>query len=194
MADVTYGLPICGFTTTAARNDSPEFPGLLDRAAAVHSRFSPDYVLADMGYDRRANHQEVLDRDAVPIIHIRRPAPKRLYEDVYGEDSNPTCIGIVRMQYVRSDPERGHLYRCPVGGCHLKGRKGVLYCEDTQWHKPQNPRPIGPVPRDSDRWRELYDLRQAVERVFKSVKESRRLERHCIRGRPRWLSTRPYRC
>ena len=25
-------------------------------------------------------------------------------------------------------------------------------------------------------------LRQAVERVFKSLKESRRLERHCVRG------------
>ena len=28
----------------------------------------------------------------------------------------------------------------------------------------------------------LYRLRYAVERIFKSLKESRRLERHCVRG------------
>ena len=36
--------------------------------------------------------------------------------------------------------------------------------------------------RDSQEWKDLYVKRQAIERVFKSLKESRRLNRHCVRG------------
>ena len=36
--------------------------------------------------------------------------------------------------------------------------------------------------RGSQKWKDLYAKRQAIERVFKSMKESRRLERHCVRG------------
>ena len=36
--------------------------------------------------------------------------------------------------------------------------------------------------RDGPEWKALYAKRQAIERVFKSMKESRRLERHCVRG------------
>ena len=41
---------------------------------------------------------------------------------------------------------------------------------------------FGRLRRDSPKWKALYDKRQSIERVFKSMKESRRLERHCIRG------------
>ena len=40
---------------------------------------------------------------------------------------------------------------------------------------------FGQIPRWSREWKTLYKLRQSVERVFKGLKESRRLERHCIR-------------
>ena len=36
--------------------------------------------------------------------------------------------------------------------------------------------------RDGPEWKALYAKRQAIKRVFKSMKESRRLERHCVRG------------
>ena len=36
--------------------------------------------------------------------------------------------------------------------------------------------------REGPEWKDLYAKRQAIERVFKSMKESRRLERHCVRG------------
>ena len=66
---------------------------------------------------------------------------------------------------------------------HVKDRKGVLYCHDSHWENRQdNPRVFGPVRRGSDEWKSLYDLRQSVERVFKSGKQSRRLEDHCVRG------------
>ena len=89
------------------------------------------------------------------------------------------------MEYVRSDPEKGHLYRCRTEGCHLKDSKrgGIRHCDTEVWEDPtQNIRLFGVLRRDSKEWKALYAKRQAIERVFKSMKESRRLERHCIRG------------
>ena len=89
------------------------------------------------------------------------------------------------MEYVRSDPERGHLYRCRTGGCQLLTRKGVRYCDDQVWEKAEgNLRLFGPtgMRRNSQEWNDLYAKRWSIERTFKSLKQSRRLERHYIRG------------
>ena len=62
-------------------------------------------------------------------------------------------------------------------------RGGIRHCDTEVWEDPsQNIRLFGVVRRDSEEWKALYAKRQAIERVFKSMKESRRLERHCIRG------------
>ena len=49
-------------------------------------------------------------------------------------------------------------------------------------NRSDNPRLFGPIRQGSAEWKALYRLRQSVERVFKSMKESRRLERHHVRG------------
>lgn len=95
----------------------------------------------------------------------------------------PTCLGGQVMEYVRSDPERGHMYRCPAEGCHFKTRKGVAYCQDEVWeNRDDNLRLFGPTRRGSPEWKALYDKRQSVERAFKSLKQSRRLNDHCMMG------------
>ena len=76
------------------------------------------------------------------------------------------------MKHVRSEPGRGHLFRCPPEGCRLRDRKGVRYCHEEEWVNPQdNPRVFGQIPRWSREWKTLYKLRQSVERVFKGQKE-----------------------
>ena len=50
------------------------------------------------------------------------------------------------------------------------------------WETPADRRLFGSMSEGSRRWKALYRRRQSVERVFKSLKESRRLERHFIRG------------
>ena len=183
LVDATYGLPIVRFTTTGSRNDSPELPNLMDKAAQTHDWFAPTHVIADKGYDSVANHKAILARGAIPIIAIKRMPSGRRREGIYDDNGTPTCVGNVRMEYVRSDPEKGHLYRCPGEGCPLQDRQGVRYCQDEVWEKRQdNPRLFGPVRRDSKEWHNLYCLRQSVERVFKSLKQSRSLESHCSRG------------
>ena len=62
-------------------------------------------------------------------------------------------------------------------------RGGILHCDTEVWEDPsQDIRLFGVLRRGSPEWKDLYTKRQAIERVFKSMKESRRLDRHCIRG------------
>ena len=164
-------------------------------AEALYPWFKPSVVVADRGYDSMANHEWLHGKGIVPVIHIRRKANAALHDGIYTEQGVPTCLGQVPMEYVRSDPEQGHLCRCKgchlsgtlyrCKGCHLSGtmRGGVRHCDTEVWEDPaRNIRLFGILRRGSQEWKDLYTKRQAIERVFKSMKESRRLERHCIRG------------
>ena len=184
VADANYGVPLAHLVTTAKRGDSPELPAVIAWAEALYPWFKPSAVIADRGYDSTSNHEHLHGKGIVPVIHIRRSkAHDGLHEGIYTKDGVPTCLGQIPMEYVRSDPEMGHLYRCK--GCHLADSMsgGIRHCDTEVWEDPsQNIRLFGVVRRGSQEWKDLYTKRQAIERVFKSMKESRRLERHCIRG------------
>lgn len=183
VADSRYGIPLTQIVTTAKRSDSPELPPLIAKAQGLHAWLRPQVVTADKGYDSRQNHQHLYQQGILPIIPLRRPSNAKLHDGIYTALGIPTCVGQVPMRYVRSDPQWGHLYRCV--GCHLatSTRGGIRHCDTEVWEDPKRDiRLFGAVRRDSPEWRELYSRRQAIERVFKSLKESRRLERHCLRG------------
>ena len=144
MVDAAYGLPLYGYTTTASKSDSPELPRLLDGATEALPWLNPRYVMADKGCDSRANHEATAGHDAVLVCPARRKANRALYEGIYTEKGVPTCIGMVEMDYVRSDPQKGHLYRCRREACHLVTREGVRYCADEVWeNRRDNPRCSG---------------------------------------------------
>ena len=122
-------------------------------------------------------------RNAIPIITMRDMPKGKLRESIYTNDGTPACVGEIPMEWVASDPERGHLYRCAAGGCRLKSRAGFSRCPCQFWEKrDDNPRVFGPVRLGSREWKALYKTRWSVERVFKSMNESRRLESRCVRG------------
>ena len=183
VVDAQHGVPITGFTTTASRPDSLFLSDLLDKAKGIHKWFRPGFVIGDKGYDAVANYRAVIKRNALPVIPAKT-SPTGLSKDgIHQPDGTPTCMGMVAMEYVQSDPHRGHLFRCRPEGCKLKYRRGVKYCRDSEWFAPtENPRTLGPIYRGSEKWKAIYGLRQSVERVFKSVKESLRLNRHYVRG------------
>ena len=189
VADANYGLPIAQLTTTAKRNDSPYLPRVITHAQRSHSWFKPQAVIADRGYDSMENHQHLYEKGMYPIIHTRKHPEKSnkngWIDGIYTTDGEPTCIGQVSMKYVKTDPVSGHrLYRC--AGCHMRDKKTPLvrYCQDEVWEDPMsNIKLFGAViRRGSPEWKAYYEKRQAIERVFKSMKESRRLERHYVRG------------
>ncbi len=182
VACAKYGLPLALIVTTASQNDSPMLPKVIDHARATLSCMKPKVIIADRGYDSLANHNYAVGLGAIPIIHIRRLAKQK---GIHTAKGVPTCIGGEAMVYIQDNADGQRLYRCPPEGCHLKGsfKGGGLHCRDFVWEDPaQDLRRFGVVRRDSPEWDRLYGLRQAIERIFKSLKESRRLERHCVRG------------
>ena len=147
---------------------------------------SPRYFLGDKGYDSLKNLMDLVSRGMVPIVAIRRP-PKdkatgnRLYDGIYDEKGRPTCVGGLPMEYVETDPEKGHLFRGPPDGCELKQQVGFTgYCDDQRYVKPEGRllRIVGLVPRCSDEWKERYKLRTVIERYNSSAKHSRLLDQH----------------
>ena len=187
VADANHGIPLATKITTASANDSPELPVVFDKAKETLGWFRPEYAMADKGYDAKSNYQHLYDSGTTPVILIRRQSNSSLRDGIYTDTGIPTCLGQVPMEYVRSDPARGHLYRCRAGGCHLMDSRAgmVTRCDDEVWEDPsKNLRLFGTIElrRDGLEWRALYAKRQAIERIFKSLKQSRRLERHCTRG------------
>ena len=185
VSDANHGLPLAHYVTTASYNDSPQLRSSMAHAENLYSWFKPKVVIADRGYDSTANHEYLWAKGIIAIINIRRKPYGKLYGGIYTKKGVPTCVGRVPMKYVRSDPAKGHLYRC--AGCHLRGsRPGAFYCADEVWEDPtKNLRLQGAVRRDSKEWDVFYSKRQSIERLFKSLKESRGLGVHYLRGMPR---------
>jgi hypothetical protein len=187
ISDATHGVPLAFTITPANENDSPELPAALRKTLAAYPWMQPAALLADRGYDSLANHQFLAGLDIIPVIHIRKPtAQDGLYDGVYTEEGKPACVGGEPMEYLRSNPETGaHLFRCPSGGCPLKteGTKAVRHCDTEVWEELEaNLRVLGPLPRFTGAWKRLYRQRMSIERIYRSLKHSRGLEGHCVRG------------
>ena len=187
ISDATHGVPLAFTITPANKSDSTELPPALRKTLASYPWLEPGCLLADRGYDSLANHRFLVSLGIIPVIHIRKPtAEDGLYDGIYTAEGKPTCLGQQAMEYVRTDPETGaHLFRCPGGGCPLKkeGTKAVVHCDTEIWEEADvNLRVLGPLPRFTEAWKRLYSLRMSIERIFRSLKHSRGLEGHCVRG------------
>ena len=187
VADANHGVPLDFFLSTGSASDSPLLPPLLDQLRESLPWVRPQIVIGDRGYDAKTNYAAVAGHGAVPIVHIRNAGtdghPKR---GVRTKRGIPSCEGWREMEYVRTDPETGqHLFRCPEGGCHLQevASGGILDCQEERWVRPEDDlREVGYILRGSDEWVDHYSKRQAVERLFRSLKASRSLEGHHYQG------------
>ena len=118
------------------------------------------------------------------MIHIRR-LPNKEKRGLYTDEGVPTCFGNVPMEYVETDHDGRRLYRCRAAGCHLAGtlKGGTRHCDTEYWQDPtEDIRLFGAMRRNSKEWNGLYGQRWTIEQLFKSLKQSRRLEGHCVRG------------
>ena len=193
VADANYGIPLVQFVTPGNVNDNPHLRTLVEKGKQSYGWFSPKVVIADRGYDGAPNNDYLHKQGITPIIHMRRASGSKkskdgeaLHDGMFTTEGAPTCVGMVPMEYVESNDQGHHLFRCRPEGCQLKELGSLIYrsCEDSYWQDPsENVRVFGgSVRRNSPEWKALYVKRQAIERFFKGMKESRRLERHCVRG------------
>ena len=99
------------------------------------------------------------------------------------QDGTPRCLGGQDMTFLGFTKDGKQRFVCPSGGCELRKRTGVRYC-DTEFdlEPSDDPRRFPPIPRQSKEWRNLYSRRQSVERCFSRLKQHRALDSHCRRG------------
>ena len=182
VVDATFGIPITYEILPANASDSPQLPKLVRKAQQEHSWLHIDTAICDKGYDALSNYRFLADKMIDPII-LMRDAYK--HGDLYDAKGRPICMGSIPMQYVHTDPEKGHKFRCDPDGCHLKWKVAfAMYCRDECYEVPKGDllRKVGLVARASDEFRQIYSKRQTIERYFRSVKCSRLLCTHRTRG------------
>ena len=186
VTDGNHGLPLFAATRPANASDVTVMIQDLDDCLTLYRKLRPRYFLGDKGYDKLDNIKHVVSRGMIPVIAIRRPEKdkgtgKRLYDGIYDEDGRPTCIGGESMEYVETDQEQGHLFRCPADGCPLKETvQFTRHCDHEHYEKPEGRllRIVGLLPRCSDEWKAEYKKRPSEERFFSSAKHSRLLDTH----------------
>jgi hypothetical protein len=91
---------------------------------------------------------------------------------------------MVPIEYVRSQCGK-HLYRCRKDGRRLVNslKGGTRHCDTLYWQDPtEEIRLFGVIRRGSNEWNVLYVKQWAVEQFFKTLKQARRIESHCLRG------------
>ena len=196
ICDGYYGTPLCALLLPANESDTKQLIPLVEETLKRYSWLKPGYLLADKGYDSTKNFVFLDSLGIIPIIAVRRPrrtkgkrratyeveikGPNGTYIQSYNADGYPVCPCDKVMKYLGTDAKRGHLFKCPRGGRHLKKKAlSSLSCGEEQWEKLEGAllRTIGAIPRFSKRWRELYKLRQTIERFFGSAKHSRLLNK-----------------
>ena len=185
IADANYGLPLFGATRPANASDVIVMVQDLDDCLALYETLGPRYFLGDKGYDRLENIKHLVSLGLIPVVAVRLPEKdeegQRLYDGIYDAEGRPTCIGSKSMEYVETDPEQGHLFRCPDEGCDLKGKvHWSRYCDFEHYENPEGRllRIVGLLPRCSEEWKAKYKLRTVIERYFSSAKHSRLMDQH----------------
>ena len=134
IVDAVHGVPLAQFVTAANVSDMNTIIPLVERAEKLQDWLTISVLLADKGYDSDANYIYVDQRGTAPVIAIRR-MPR---DGIYTDDGVPSCMGMVPMEYVHSDPAKAHLYRCRAEGCHLADSKtgGIRHCDTEVWEDP----------------------------------------------------------
>ena len=179
IADSNHGLPLFAAIRPANASDVTVMVEDLEACLALYGTLKTKYLLTDKGYDKLDNMAHVVSVGMIPVMAVRRPEKDketglRLYDGTYDEHGRPTCTCGKSKEYVKTDPEKGHLFRCPADGCHHE-----------HYEKPEGRllRIIGLLPRCSDEWKAEYKKRPTIERFFSSDKHSRMLDTHrCLNG------------
>ena len=186
IADANHGLPMFARTRPANASDVTVLIEDLNDCLALYHELSPRYFLGDKGYDSLKNILHVIDLGMVPVIAVRLPekdkaSGQRLYNGNYDKDGRPLCACGKPMEYLLTDPEEGHLFRCPSQGCGVGDKDGAAgRCEGQRYVTPEGRllRIVGLLPRCSEEWKAEYKKRTVIERHFSSAKHSRLLNQH----------------
>jgi Transposase DDE domain len=144
-------LPLAWQVETARTHETKAVVPLLERLHRLG--IDPETAALDKGYDNDGTHFDCRVRDIAAVIPLRQtPEVKR------GEDKPPVCEHGV-WTFAGADRKRAATkWRCPTGECEPA----------SVWRKAHRLHPL--IPRDTQRWRDLYAARGSVERGFGRLK------------------------
>lgn len=186
VVDGVYELPVSFSVTPANESDTKQMKALLEKAAPDNVKAKPEAVIADKGYDSRENCALAFGTyGAAPIIPIREREGEQL-PDICNAKGTPTCSCGQDMVYWGRDGNYLK-YRCPQvlgkGVCTARSPcTASAYGYVLKLSIKQDPRRHPPVPRETKKWKRLYKLRTAVERVNSRVKDLLGLSHITLRG------------
>lgn len=194
VTDATYEVPLMPIVTAANMNDSPLMIPVLRKNKTLMADFSPNFILADKGYDAAENYKTIVeDFKAAPIIDLNlRGLKKRRnrFEDIADDYGTPHCAWGIPMVFWGYDKKQKRLkYRCPQA-CGKKGCTWIHKCSKSAYGQvvkinlKDDYRRFIAVPRHTETWRTKYIMRTSIERVFSRLKKDGegRLVNHRMRG------------
>ena len=156
-------LPVAWHVTTARTHEASQAERLL---GAVKSRnFKPETVTLDKGYDLRPVYKACHQAGSLPIIPLRKTTAVK-----QGKHLPPTCEHGA-WTFAEADFKRKLTkWRCPTGNCQPK----------SHWRRASRLHPL--IPRETQRWGDLYRRRASVEREFGRLKHDYALTPLRVRG------------
>ena len=132
--------------------------------AAVYERgFEPEAALLDKGYDVGPVYEAFEEAECRPIIPLRKVKTKT-------PPGAPVCEHGVWTFAGTDFEQKTTSWCCPTGECEPKSR----------WIKASRRNPL--IPRETERWGDLYRGRAAVEREFGRLKHDYGLTPLRVRG------------
>ncbi|HEY3759171.1 MAG TPA: transposase [Solirubrobacteraceae bacterium] len=158
-------LPLAWRVETGKANESMVVAPLLDKLHTLG--IDPETCAMDKGYDHRRVYNECDERNVLPIIPLRNSRDVKI-----GGHFAPFCKH-GNWRFAGADRKRGATkWRCPTGEC----------TPASTWVENSRLKPL--IPRQTDRWSDLYQRRGSVERAFGRLKHEwglalrvRRIER-----------------
>jgi hypothetical protein len=145
------GLPVAWQVETAKDSELPLVPVLLD--SVMERGFAASVAVLDRGYDAEDIYATVESRGIRPVV------PLRMTPAVKAGKANPPQCDHGTWTFAGSDTKRGaSKWRCPSGECQPA----------SVWVKASRLHPL--IPRETQRYKDLYHQRGAVEREFGRLK------------------------
>jgi len=156
-------LPIAWAVATAREHEASYAEPLLD--ALIARGFSPETCVMDKGYDTEPIHAACEARNVRPIIPLKETGSVKA-----GKHRPPNCEHGAWTFAGADFKRKAAKWRCPTGECEPKAI----------WRKASRLHPL--IPRESNRFGDLYRGRGAVEREFGRLKHEYGLAPLRVRG------------
>jgi len=201
VVDAKYELPVSFTVTKASKNEMPVAHMLLSRLKQENEEIVDrcEYWLSDKGQDDGKMIKKLWDEHKIKsVIDIRnmwKDCDKtRLVEGqenvIYNWKGTVYCMcpaenKMREMAYGGFEEKRGTLkYKCPAinYGFECTGKKKCNVKSSIRIPITKDRRIFTPVARSSYKWKRIYNMRTAVERVNSRIDNVFKFEKHKLRG------------